>query len=174
MGGYFDFIPKFKLWLSTNNKPIIKGADDAIWRRIMFIRFPVHIAKEERDGEFKRKLLAEGPGILAWMVRGCVDWQQHGLAVPPEVTADLAEYRSEMDVLADWVEDKCLVHPNYWATSSDLYESYTAWAEESGLKDKEVLKQRTFGSCLAERGFIRDKGAKGQRLWRGVGLRAPD
>jgi putative DNA primase/helicase len=173
-GEFFDFIPQFKLWLSTNNKPIIKGADDAIWRRIMFVRFPVHIPKEQRDGELKSKLLSEGSGILSWLVRGCLDWQRHGFEVPPEVTADIAEYRSEMDVLADWIEDRCLVQPTHTATASELYESYTEWAEETGLKDKEVLKQRTFGSCLAERGFIRDKGAKGQRLWRGVGLRAPE
>lgn len=170
-GEFFDFVPQFKLWLSTNNKPVIKGADDAIWRRIMFLRFPVHIPREQRDGELKSKLLAEGPGILAWMVRGCLDWQQHGFNVPPEVIADLAEYRNEMDVLAEFIEDKCNVHPNEWATSSDLYEAYVDWAEEAGLKDKEVLKQRTFGSCLSERGFLRDRGAKGTRIWRGINLR---
>jgi len=173
-GEFFDFTPQFKLWLSTNNKPIIKGADDAIWRRIMFIRFPVHIPKEQRDGDLKHKLLSEGPGILAWMVRGCLDWQQCGFDVPPEVIADIAEYRSEMDVLADFIEDRCLVSPAFTATATDLYEAYTDWAEKAGLKEKEMLKQRTFGSCLSERGFIRDKGAKGQRLWRGVALRASE
>jgi putative DNA primase/helicase len=173
-GEFFDFEPQFKLWLSTNNKPIIKGADDAIWRRIMFLRFPVHIPKEERDGELKVKLLSEGPGILSWLVRGCLYWQQFGFDVPPEVTTDIAEYRNEMDVLAEFIEDRCIVQPNNWATASDLYEAYTSWAEDAGLKDKEVLKQRTFGSCLSERGFMRDKGAKGQRLWRGVGLHEQD
>lgn len=173
-GEFFDFVPQFKLWLSTNNKPVIKGADDAIWRRIMFLRFPVHIPREERDGDLKAKLLAEGPGILAWMVRGCLAWQEGGLEPPPEVIADLAEYRNEMDVLAEFIEDRCLVNPNEWATASDLYKGYEEWAEEAGLKDKEILKQRTFGSALAERGFIRDRGGGGQRLWRGVALRVGD
>lgn len=170
-GEFFDFKPQFKLWMSTNNKPFIKGADDGIWRRIMFIRFPVHFSAKERDADLGKKLMAEATGILNWLVRGCIDWQQNGLQVPPEVTTDIAEYRNEMDVLAEFIEEKCLVHPNNFATASDLYDAYTEWAEESGLKDKEILKQRTFGMCLSERGFLRDKGAKGVRLWRGVGLR---
>lgn len=170
-GEFFDFIPQFKLWLSTNNKPIIKGADDAIWRRIMFIRFPVHIPKPERDLELKTKLMAEGPGILAWMVRGCLDWQRHGFDVPPEVIEDLAEYRNEMDVLAEWIEECCLVAPEESALASSLHRSYTAWADKAGLEDKEVLKVKTFGVCLAERGFLKDRGAQGQRKWNGVGLR---
>lgn len=173
-GEFFDFEPQFKLWMSTNNKPIIRGTDDGIWRRINFIRFPVHFAPEDRDGNLRKKLWEERSGILSWMVRGCLDWQCQGLVVPPEVKEDIAEYRNEMDVLAEFITDRCQVHPNNFATASDLYDSYTEWAEQAGLKEKEVLKQRTFGRCLSERGFLRDKGAQGARIWRGVGLRSGD
>jgi putative DNA primase/helicase len=170
-GEYFDFVPQFKLFLSTNNKPIIRGNDDAIWRRIMFLKFPVQIPKDERDQELCEKLRAEASGILAWLVHGCRWWYDDGLMAPAEVIEATDEYRSEMDVLADFLKDKCLVAPGILASSSDLYAAYKEWADDQGLTDKERLKQRSFGMCLAERGFRKDKGTAGRRLWRGVGLR---
>ena len=170
-GEYFDFTPKFKLFLSTNNKPVIKGADDAIWRRIMFLKFPVQIPKAERDLELADKLKAEGPGILAWLVRGCLSWQKLGLDPPAEVLEATAEYRAEMDVLHGFLQDRCLLGVDLWVTVGELYEAYQAWAEEQGMKDKEVLKARTFGIYLAERGFLADKSGGGVRIRRGLTLK---
>jgi len=170
-GEHFEFTPQFKLWLSTNTKPIIRGTDTGIWRRIMFCRFPVEIPREQWDLELEAKLQADGAGILAWLVRGCLQWQREGLAPPPEVLAATAQYRAEMDVLGEFIEDRCVVAPGYVATAKELYESYDDWAEDGGIPEKQRLKQRTFGACLTERGFIRDRGAGGKRLWRGVALR---
>ena len=171
---HFDFRPQFKLWLSTNNKPVIKGADDAIWRRIMFVEFPVQIPKAKRDKRLRDKLQAEAPGILNWLVRGCLAWQRDGLEVPEEVTAATAEYRSEMDDLAGFLEEKCLLGPGYNATAQELYSAYVSWAEDSGMREKEIMKQQAFGRCLGERGLKRDRGTAGRRFWRGVGLRSID
>jgi putative DNA primase/helicase len=170
-GEYFDFVPQFKLFLSTNNKPVIKGVDNAIWRRINLVAFPVQIPEGERDRDLPEKLREEAPGILAWLVRGCMDWYRGGLGTPPEVLQATADYRAEMDMLAEFLEEKCLVKPNLSATAKELYEEYCSWAEANGLKDREVMKQRTFGIHLAERGFRKDKGTSGQRLWCGLGLR---
>lgn len=169
---FFDFEPQFKLWLSTNYKPVIRGVDNAIWRRIIFIEFPVQIPKEKWDENLRDKLIAEGPGILPWMVRGGLNWQQDGLKPPPEVLEATAQYRAEMDVLADFLTDCCVVVPTATVTVQAIYEAYCNWAEAAGLREKEMLKQRTFGSLLQERGFRRDKGTAGQRIWRGVGLRS--
>ncbi len=176
-GEYFEFKPQFKLFLSTNNKPVIRGADNAIWRRIKMIPFNVQFGEGldlPRDNDLEDKLRIELPGILAWLVRGCLSWQEEGLAPPDEVTEAIAAYRAEMDVLAEFLEDCCLVAPGLTATSADIYAAYTRWGEEAGMKDKELMKQRTFGICLSERGFRKDKGTAGQRLWRGVGLRSID
>jgi putative DNA primase/helicase len=173
-GHFFDFQPQFKLFISTNNKPQVRGTDDAIWRRIHFVEFPVQIPKEECDTDLPDKLLAEAPGLLAWMVRGCMDWYKHGLEVPEEVRQATAAYRAEMDALQEFLEDACLVGPGLSATAKALYEAYTDWAGDQGIKEKDQLKQRTFGIMLAERGFAKDKGTAGQRLWRGLGLQIID
>ena len=168
---YFDFVPQFKLFLSTNNKPVIRGTDNAIWRRIHFVRFPLELAKKDQDEDLPEKLWAEAPGILAWLVRGCLTWQQGGLDPPAEVLEATAEYRAEMDVLQDFLKDCCLEAPEHSATAAELYGAYCNWADDQGIREKEQLKQRTFGMCLAERGFRKGKTGGGQRLWRGLGLR---
>jgi putative DNA primase/helicase len=169
-GEYFDFLPQFKLWISTNNKPVIRGSDNAIWRRIMFVRFPLELSKEKRDEDLPEKLWAEAPGILAWLVRGCLSWQRKGLDPPQEVIEATEEYRAEMDVLQDFIADCCIVGPGLSATAGDLYTAYCEHASQQGVKEKDQMKQKTFGSCLRERGFQSGKSGS-VRFWRGIGLR---
>ena len=76
---FFEFLPEFKIFFTTNHKPIIKGNDEGIWRRIRLIPFTVTIPKEEIDTRLPEKLLEELPGILNWAVEGCLKWQQEGV-----------------------------------------------------------------------------------------------
>jgi putative DNA primase/helicase len=92
---FWDFWPTHKVLLCTNHKPKIKETKDAIWRRLRLIPFTVRIPDEEQDKELPRKLRVESPGILAWCVRGCLEWQRHGLAEPDEVKAATKKYRIE-------------------------------------------------------------------------------
>ncbi|MCL4502029.1 MAG: phage/plasmid primase, P4 family [Deltaproteobacteria bacterium] len=170
-GEYFDFKPQFKLWIATNNKPRISGSDNSIWRRIMFLPFLLNVPKEEQDAELPEKLWAEAPGILAWLVRGCLLWQEMGLDPPQEVLEATAEYRAEMDVLAEFLEAKCLKGGTLAVSAADLYKAYQDWAEEQGLTEKERLKKRSFGLALGEHGFQSFKSGGGVRSWRGLGLR---
>jgi hypothetical protein len=102
---FFEFPSTFKIWLATNHKPYVKGTDHAIWRRIRLISFNVTISPEEEDKELLAKLRAELPGILAWAVRGCLEWQRKGLDVPEEVTVATAEYREDQDFFGAFIED---------------------------------------------------------------------
>ncbi|MCX5888262.1 MAG: phage/plasmid primase, P4 family [Deltaproteobacteria bacterium] len=169
-GEYFDFAPQFKLFLATNHKPVIKDTSFAIWRRIRLIPFAVEIPEEEQDRELPEKLKAELPGILAWMVRGCLSWQLGGLGVPDEVTAATGEYRQEMDVLEDFLTECCIVAPGVSARAKELYQAYGKWAENSG--EKKPFTQRDFGMGLKERGFQKGRGTGGKTVWYGIGLRA--
>jgi putative DNA primase/helicase len=171
---YFDFKPQFKLWISTNNKPRISGSDNAIWRRIMFVRFLLNIPKDEQDEELSEKLWQEAPGILAWLVRGCLWWQAEGLNPPAEVMEATADYRMEMDVLAEFLEAKCRIESNLTVSASDLYRAYQDWAESQGLTEKERLKKRSFGLALGEHGFQGFKSGGGVRCWRGLQLSTID
>ena len=169
----FDFKPEFKLWLSTNNKPEITGTDDAIWDRIRLIPFEVRFEGDSVDHDLPRKLREESAGVLAWMVRGCLDWQANGLAAPAAVRNATEEYRTEMDAFAEFLEDRCVTGPGKSATAEALYIEYQRWCLTSGEQD---LGSRKFGQTLRGRGFksgLVSKGPdRGKRRWEGVGLRS--
>jgi putative DNA primase/helicase len=168
---YFEFRPQFKLWLAANHKPIIRGTDNAIWRRIRLIPFTVTIPESERDSKLAAKLRAELPGILAWAVRGCLDWQRSGLGTPNEVRNATDSYRAEMDTLAAFIDERCFVGPAATVKKGDLYSAYKAWAEGNG---EYVETSKTFGLRLAERGLSETRDGQGNRYWRGIGLLAKD
>jgi putative DNA primase/helicase len=164
----FTFKPEFKLWLSTNNKPEVGGTDDAIWDRIRLIPFTERFDGDRQDPELPDKLREERPGVLAWMVRGCLEWQRDGLGEPEEVRDATEAYRAEMDVLADFIGDRCVEHPDAWCRFSDLFEEYEEWCRESGETAK---SKRKFGAVLKDRGFPPDKGAQNVSIRRGIALR---
>mgnify|MGYP001176811507 FL=1 len=165
-GDYFQFDPTHKIWMATNHKPIIRGTDNAIWDRIRLIPFNVTIPPEEQDKNLTEKLEAELPGILAWAVEGCLAWQKEGMNPPPEVTKATQEYREEMDILADFLADCCLIGPEHTEKNADLYKAYCRWCEEQGTKP---VSQRTFTETLRERGHQNEKTMYG-RIWRGLRL----
>ena len=170
---FWEFEPTHKLWLATNHKPSIKGTDHAIWRRIRLIPFTVtfHAPGEGepvKDPDLETKLTAELPGILAWAVKGCLDWQRHGLGMPQAVKKATAYYREEMDVLASWMADCCVIAKQAEASAADLYRSYVQWREQNGER---LETQTSFGLRLTERGFERLRRRNGI-FWIGIGLLA--
>lgn len=167
----FQFVPQFKLFISTNTKPVIRDSTHAMERRLNLIPFVEQIPPEERDGELPEKLRAEWPGILAWLVRGCLDWQAGGLGVPVQVSEATAEYFADMNLLRDFLSDRCLIDTKAMSTAQDLYQSYLNWADDEG--EKSPLSKRSFGLTLGEMGFQKARGGGGKRLWRGVGLLPP-
>jgi putative DNA primase/helicase len=164
---FWQFDPTHTLFLATNHKPEVRGTDHAIWRRLKLVPFDVKIPEDEKDRELPRKLQAELPGILAWIVRGCLDYQREGLGVPEEVRDATEGYRSEMDVLAAFIDDRCSVHPKASVGATPLYNAYKDWCAEAG---EDAISQRKFGGQIGERGFDKDK--SGTITWYGIGLRA--
>jgi putative DNA primase/helicase len=109
------------------------------------------------------KLLEEAPGILAWAVRGCLEWQRGGLREPDEVLAATQDYRHEQDVLGAFIEECCLAGPGYRDTAQNIYQAYVRWAKDSGTYTWSCKKLM---SDLASRGFdeyrnMRERGRLG-------------
>ena len=167
---YFEYTPVFKLWWAANQRQPVTGTDYGMWRRIRLIPFTVTIPEQERDPALKQKLLAELPGILAWAVRGCLEWQQDGLGTPAEVREATEDYREAMDPLGGFLAEHCAVEPGATATARELYAGYQRWAEANA---EQPIAQRTFAARLSERGLQSARGARGVRLWRGIRVREP-
>jgi putative DNA primase/helicase len=166
---WFDFEPVHKLWLSTNHKPEIRGTDQAIWRRIRLVPWTVVIPPAEQDKKLPEKLRAELPGVLAWIVQGCLEWRRKGLQAPEEVRRATVEYRAEMDVVGAFLAECCAIAPERDVSAADLYKAYGEWCKDTG---ETQVKQRRFGGQLTERGdFERYRGGKsGGHRWRGLDL----
>jgi putative DNA primase/helicase len=166
---WFDFRPTHKLWLSTNHKPEIRGTDPAIWRRIRLVPWSVSIPPAEQNRKLLEKLREELPGILAWVVRGCLEWRREGLKAPDDVRRATAAYRTEMDVLGAFLQECCIADPESNVAAKDLYAAYKLWCDENGERAE---TQRRFGARLTERdGFERYRGGKsGGHRWRGLAL----
>ena len=167
-GEFFEFRPTHKLWIYGNHKPVIRGTDEGIWRRMRLIPFEVTIPAAKQDRRLAQKLRAELPGILAWAVQGCLDWQKDGLSAPAEVTEATAAYRAEMDVLADFLTDKCILAPSAAVTKAALFTTYQTWCE---VNRERPLGKIAFGARLKERGIADGTtGREKTRAWLGVGL----
>ena len=144
----FEFYPEFKLWMSTNHKPVIRGTDVGIWRRICLIPFTVCIPKEKVDKNLKYKLHQELPGILKWAVDGCLMWQKEGLEQPQAVKQATAEYRSEMDVISAFIAECCIIGGNVVERAKPLFQAYAKWAKENNEYE---MKSTKFGIELGKR-----------------------
>ena len=167
-GKYFEFTPQFTVWLAANTQPDIRGADYGIWRRIKMIPFKVTFSAEEQDRDLQNKLLAEGPGILNWMLEGCLSWQKVGLMSPPEVEAATQEYRADVDRLAGFFEDCCVVHPLERVSAVIAYKHYQQWCETNGVNP---FSNTFFGKMLKERGYEKRRSqANGGTEWHGFTL----
>jgi P4 family phage/plasmid primase-like protien len=151
---FFEYVPQFKLFIAGNHRPGLRSVDEAIRRRFHLIPFAVTIPAEERDSELTEKLKAEWPGILAWIVGGCLKWQSEGLAAPEAVTAATAEYLESEDAIAAWIEERCDRDLNAWSSASSLFASWAAWAEKAG---EGLGSQRKFSQKLVERKFTKHK-----------------
>jgi putative DNA primase/helicase len=164
----FDFIAK--LFLSTNHLPRIDDRSHAMWRRIHLVEFNVEIPENEQDKHLLEKLTAELPGILNWAIAGCLAWQENGLQPPEQVTQATKDYKAETDVLAEFIEERCVVLDNTQVTAKSLYAEYQDWARERKLHW--TLSKLDFNARLR----AQFKWTKPQNVltWQGIGLRAPE
>ena len=131
-GKDFEFRPEFKIIMATNYKPVIKGTDQGIWRRVKLIPFAMQLPEERKDKRLSDKLRREYPGILNWAIIGAVGWYREGM--PPCKTVDDAvqEYRSEMDRVQQFVDDCLATSDGASLRASSLYQCYRGWCQEQG------------------------------------------
>ena len=171
-GQFFEYQPALKLWMSSNHLPKIHGNDRGMWRRFKLVPFEVCF-KDRRDDQLEDKLAEELPGIFAWAVRGCLDWLAEGggiqgLGNSVSVAEATEQYRSESDVLGQFIEECCVTLSEVRIKAAALYDAYKKWAEREGMR---VVNSRLFGREIKKRGFHPSK-SNGVRWYCGVALRA--
>lgn len=164
---FWEFEPTHKLILCTNHKPVVTGTDHGIWRRLLLVPFAKRFEGRAIDRRLPEKLKVEAPGILAWLVRGCMEWQDKGLQPPPVVTQATQAYRSQEDVIGQFVSDACELAKTSTSRFKDLYSALSRWCEDSG---EAVPSTRKFGAWLSGQGH--ESFSSNGRCYRGIDLKS--
>ena len=168
-GEYFSFKPTFKIYMATNHKPRIKGADNGIWRRIKLIPFTVTIPPEQRDKQLTEKLLAENSGILNWLLQGYTLWKKEGLIEPDVIKEANEEYRYDMDSIQAFINEVLNIDASQkWRLpTKDLYDVYLRWC---GKNNEKALSQKGLAVRMQEKGYKRGV-SNSVRFWLGLGIK---
>lgn len=168
--GFFEMRPCFKAIGSGNDRPPIGGVDEGIWRRMKLVPWDVQIPADERRpmekvlGEF----MAEGPGILNWLLEGLIDYLEIGLAPPSEIDAATGDYRDDMDPVGEFTRACVQDAPDAEVTARDLFKAYADWCQVNSVKP---FSEKGFANIMVQKGFKRQLG----RIRKYIGVRlAPD
>jgi len=165
-GEFFNFKPTFKIFMATNHKPVIKGTDYGIWRRIKLIPFTTRIPVEKQDKELEEKLIKEASGILNWLLEGVANWKREGLVAPDAVLNATDEYRGEMDVIGNFIKERCTAQAGLSIRIRELYRAYSDWCDDN---NEHPVSERFFTMRLKDMGFEQCRTAEA-RFWSGLGL----
>lgn len=168
-----EVAPTWVAFMPTNHRPIVKGDDHAIWRRLLPVPFTRNFDQDltlTKDPDRAEKLAAEAAGILAWCVRGALAYQKNGLQPPAAVRKARDDYKSDMDLLGEWLDECCEVGPSHVESNARLWASWEAFAKARG-ELRFIASAKSLGRRLQSKGFevVRDTaGLRGRGL---VGLR---
>lgn len=148
--GYFEFVNVAKAHLIGNGFPTIEGTDNGIWRRLLVVAWDQTVPEDERRDfeEFVSELVREeGPGILAWLARGLVDYLENGLVIAPSVRAATKEYREEMDPIGEFARMCLTPRDGSTVQANTAFQAYVSWSEANG---KRARSQTKFGRVLGQ------------------------
>lgn len=171
---FFTFVPSHTFWLLGNSQPKVETGGESFWRRLRLIPFTHVVPEQDRIENLQQRLVdEEGPGILAWIIAGAVDYAADGIPTPAEVLAATDTYRAEEDHLGRFIEDRCAVGGGDAARveTSEFRKAYDAWCRE---QHEDALSSQAFGRQLRQRFDIGSAKSHGRRLYTNVTLYAPE
>lgn len=168
------FDPTHKLFVMTNTQPEAPPNDKAFWERLHLIPFDISFVNREPQDDHERRaildldrqILKEESGILAWLVRGCLLWQRDGLNPPYSILEASEEYRRREDLLADFIDECCIIEPGAKEKASKLYARFVTWYN-ANIGKKEWTGTR-FGKQLTMK-FSKTK-SEGCLVYHGIAL----
>jgi putative DNA primase/helicase len=165
---FFTYRPNFKIWMAVNHKPLIKGTDRGIWRRIRLVPFTQSF-EGKADKELINKLKAELSGILNWALDGLQQWKKHGLGNANAIGAASKEYQRESDLVQQWMDECVTLEATEKTPCADAYATFKEWAKNRGYP---IFSMNSFARNMTEKGFERKSTGK-QRVYVGLKLDEP-
>ena len=167
---FFTYYPNFKIWMSSNYRPDIRGLDWGIWRRVKLIPFDVVVPDNRKDEQLASKLKAEASGILNWMLRGVREYLECGMMYPGKVNQATSQYKESQDIIGQFITAKCVLNEHAETKCTTIYQAYKLWAEANR---EYVLKERQFSDAMKKRQGITMKRKKDCNWYIGIELLTP-
>ena len=169
-GRPFQFDGKFKIWMMTNNLPIIRGTDYGVWRRIFLFKFMKQFRDDEKDKSLPRKLEKEYPQILGWAIKGATAYlEELTLKKPKCLEQDLCLYRDEMDVVSKFLASECEREEKGETTKNAAYNAFKSWCSNN---NEYALPESKFRDELTKKGFEVKSRPNGIKFYVGFVLHA--
>lgn len=163
---FFEYWPTAKVWLRTNHQPIITGTDDGIWRRLVLVPFKRQFIGSQKDPDLEDKLISELSGILTWAIQGAERWFAEGLLLPPVLVQELQSYRTDSDVLGEFLSHHTVSDPTGAVPHAELWSRWKQQTQDDGFA---TGTKNSFTRRLKERGFDSKK-ISGVRCYTGLRL----
>lgn len=172
-GRPFQFLPQFKLWMMTNNLPVIRGTDKGIWRRIFLVPFERSFEESEKDLDMPNKLRAEADRILGWCVQGYKHYLEQGgkLKRPQCLQMALQAYKGDMDVVSRFIDRFCRTDKDndyLCIERQTLYNSFSAYARSNN--EFPLREPKFFRNMVDSKGMRCIKHADGNWYYHGICL----
>jgi putative DNA primase/helicase len=164
-----EFMATHKIWIMTNHKPIIRGQDGGIWRRIKLIPFSISFKDNGTlDEGLKDQLLTKDSleGVLAWAVAGAVEYYKTGLNDPICVIEATEKYRKESDTIGVFLKETCRKAEKSTVPKSNLYAAFKDWCDDN---EEFKITKRLFNQRMVERGN-KYKHINTGDVWLGIGM----
>jgi putative DNA primase/helicase len=166
---YFEFISKAKLIIATNHPPAVRETDDSFWNRVKPVPFRNQVPAENRIENLDLHLIEEeGPGILNLVAAGFRRWRAEGLNEPQEVTSATNQYRTDQNLVVNFIEECCVRGEGEKEAAATLFRNFISWKEANGINISWTKKQ--FGLEMKRLGYVSQK--SGNHFWLGLRLRS--
>lgn len=153
---FFSFRPTFKIFIAVNHKPLIKGTDDGIWRRLDLIPFKQNFIGKA-DPYLISKLIDELPGILNWAIQCLKELKEKRLGTAKAIEEASDKYRKESDLLQQWIDETLTFNPDGKVSCINAYESFLTWCIERSYPR---WSMNSFARAMSEKGFQRKSDGK--------------
>ena len=163
-----EYVPAYKLWISTNHRPPVDPDDSAAWARIRLVPFEQSFLERE-DRALGETLRAELAGILQWALEGCLAWQQSGLGTAPAVARATEQYQRDEDLLGQFLEE--VASRDGTVMVGDLWAGLERWCYAQGEKTP-IAKNQIVAAVVKRWPEVTPKKTKHGRRLEGISIDA--
>ena len=101
----------------------------------------------------------EKSGVLAWLLRGYLDWKKNGLNLPQSILDDKASYYQDEDVIGQFIAQYCDTSDDKAEIQArELHRWFRDYCNTYDIDNK--YSQKSFPAAIEKHGFRRERDSR--------------